>query len=56
MDIIDKYFEVSGDKLDTQVMKYFGFNRGMETEAELRLSNKLGIDGIDEIIKEKTKT
>ena len=55
MDIIDKYFQVAGDKLDTQVMKYFGFNRGMETEAELRLSDKLGIEGIDEIIKEKTK-
>ena len=55
MDIIDKYFEIAGDKLDTQVMKYFGFNRGMETEAELRLAKKLGIEGIDEIIKEKTK-
>lgn len=55
MDIIDKYFQVAGDKLDTQVMKYFGFNRGMETEAELRLAKKLGIEGIDEIIKEKTK-
>ena len=55
MDIIDKYFQVVGDKLDNQVMKYFGFNREMETEAELRLANKLGIEGIDEIIKEKTK-
>jgi len=55
MDVIDKYFEVVGDKLDNRVMKYFGFNREMETEAELRLANKLGIDGIDEIIKEKTK-
>ena len=55
MDIIDKYFQVAGDKLDTQVMKYFGFNREMETKAQLRLSDKLGIEGIDEIIKEKTK-
>jgi len=55
MDVIDKYFEVVGDKLDNRVMKYFGFNREMETEAELRLANKLGIEGIDEIIKEKTK-
>lgn len=55
MDIIDKYFQVAGDKLDTQIMKYFGFNREMETKAELRLSDKLGIEGIDEIIKEKTK-
>jgi len=55
MDVIDKYFEVVGDKLDNHVMKYFGFNREMETEAELRLADKLGIEGIDEIIKEKTK-
>ena len=55
MDIIDKYFEVAGDKLDNQIMKYFGFNREMETKAELRLADKLGIEGIDEIIKEKTK-
>jgi hypothetical protein len=55
MDIIDKYFQVAGDKLDTQIMKYFGFTQGMDTQAQLRLSNKLGVEGIDEIIKEKTK-
>ena len=36
-------------------MKYFGFTHGMDTKAQLRLSDKLGIEGIDEIIKEKTK-
>ena len=55
MDIIDKYFEVAGDKLDRQVMKYFGFNKELEKEAQLRLANKLGHDGIDGIIKEKVK-
>ena len=37
MDIIDKYFQVAGDKLDEQIMKYFGFTQGMYTEAQLRL-------------------
>jgi hypothetical protein len=55
MDVIDKYFQVVGEKLDNHVMKYFGFNREMETKAELRLADKLGIEGIDEIMKEKTK-
>lgn len=55
MDIIDKYFQVAGDKLDNHIMKYFGFTQGMDTQAQLRLSNKLGLEGIDEIIKEKTK-
>mgnify|MGYP000845548737 FL=1 len=55
MDIIDKYFQFAGDNLDEQIMKYFGFTQGMYTEAQLRLANKLGHDGIDEIIKEKTK-
>lgn len=55
MDVIDKYFEVVGDKLDNQKMKYFGFNREMETKAELILGDKLGYEGIDVIMKEKTK-
>ena len=55
MDIIDKYFEVVGDRLDYKVMKYFGFDRNTMNSVKLRLANKLGLEGIDKIIKEKTK-
>jgi len=55
MDIIDKYFQVAGPILDYKVMKYFGLNQKMQDEAEFRLANKLGFEGIDNIIKEKTK-
>lgn len=52
MDIIDKYFEVAGDVIDDNILKYMGLKTD---DVQKRLAEKLGIEGIDEIIKEKTK-
>lgn len=55
MNIIDRYFDLAGLKLDTNIMKYMGFNREQKFDAALRLGDILGEQGIDDIIKEKTK-
>jgi hypothetical protein len=55
MDLIDKYFKLIGPKLDTQVMKYMGFDQEKQWELELRLGDMLGQEGIDNIIKDITK-
>ena len=55
MDLIDKYFKLIGPKLDTQVMKYMGFDQEQQWELEFRLGNMLGQEGIDNIIKDITK-
>ena len=53
MDIIDLYFKKAGPKIDNGLIKYFGLeNRG--EELEYRLSDSLGIEGIDDIMKKFT--
>lgn len=54
MDIIDKYFEIAGDVIDNSIMKYMGFDRKQEQEVQWRLSEKLGVEGIDRVIQEKS--
>ena len=55
MDIIDKYFELVGPVLDSQVMKYMGMDQEQRWETELRLGDMLGHEGLDNIVKDKTK-
>lgn len=55
MDIIDKYFELVGPVLDSQVMKYMGMDQDQRWETELRLGDMLGHEGLDNIVKDKTK-
>ncbi len=55
MDIVDKYFEIAGDMIDDNVIKYMGLNRDQEKDVQKRLSEKLGREGIDQIMQEKGK-
>ena len=55
MDIVDKYFEIAGDVIDDKIIKYMGLNRDQEREVQKRLSDKLGREGIDQVIQEKGK-
>lgn len=54
MDIINKYLEIAGDVIDNNIMKYMGLTRDDEREVQKRLSDKLGVEGIDRIFQEKT--
>ena len=53
MDIVDKYFEIAGDVIDDKIIKYMGLNRDQEKDVQKRLSEKLGREGIDQIMQEK---
>jgi len=55
MDIVDKYFEIAGDVIDDKIIKYMGLNRDQEREVQKRLSDKLGREGIDQVMQEKGK-
>ena len=55
MDIVDKYFEIAGDVIDDNVIKYMGLNRDQERQVQKRLSDKLGREGIDQVMQEKGK-
>ena len=55
MDLIDKYFELTGNRIDSQIMNYMGFDLEQKLAAELRLSSTLGVDGIDRIMKDTVK-
>ena len=55
MDIVDKYFEIAGDVIDDKIIKYMGLNRDQEQEVQKRLSDKLGREGIDQVMQEKGK-
>ena len=55
MDIVDKYFEIAGDVIDDKIIKYMGLNRDQEKDVQKRLSEKLGREGIDQIMQEKGK-
>ena len=55
MDVIDIYLNKVGPKIDSQLIKYFGLETKLE-ELEYRLANSLGVDGIDSIMKDATKS
>lgn len=52
MDLIDKYFELVGPRIDIGVMRYMGFDQETQTQVENRLAKMLGLEGIDNIMKE----
>ena len=55
MNKVDKYFDIVGLKVDNEVKKYLGINRAEEVEIDERIGETLGLDGIDQIMRNTTK-
>tara|TARA_R110000772_G_scaffold194176_1_gene304967 strand:+ start:987 stop:1805 length:819 start_codon:yes stop_codon:yes gene_type:complete len=55
MDLIDKYFELVGYSIDSQIMNYMGFDNKQKDEVARRISYSLGDDGINNLMKDKVK-
>jgi len=55
MNKVDKYFDIVGLKVDDAVKKYLRISRAEELEIDERIGETLGLDGIDQIMRDVTK-